>query len=146
MVELNGKFRLGIGQETGWKDIGLDFQVSRARVTWIQTLNGLLAAEIYSSTFGYQGRDWARPPFTDLARIYCLGIETAPGAADLSYRSSLHIEVDRSLRMNATVPEGQKAHLLVGDRNACLEAAHQAVHHAQQTLGKARPLMALNPG
>jgi len=143
MVELDGKFRLGIGQETGWKDIGLYFQVSRARGTWIQTLNGLPAAEIYSSTFGYQGCDWARPPLTDLARIYCLGIETAPGAADLSYRSSLLIEVDGSLRMNATVPERQKAHLLVGDRNACLEAARQAVHHAQQTLGKACPLLAL---
>lgn len=143
MVELEGKFRLGIGQGTGWKDIGLDFQVSRARGTWIQTLNGLPAAEIYSSTFGYQGRDWARPPLTDLARIYCLGIETAPGAVNLSYRSSLHIEVDGSLRMNAPVPEGQKAHLLIGDENACLEAAHQAVQQAQQTLGKARPLLAL---
>jgi hypothetical protein len=143
MVELEGKFRLGIGEGTGWKDIGLDFQISRVCGTSIQMLNGLPAAEIYSSTFGYEGRDWARPPLTDLARIYCLGIETAPGAADLSYRSSLHIEVDGSLRMNAPVPEGQIAHLLVGDRNACLEAARQAVHHAQQTLGKARPLLAL---
>ena len=143
MVELEGKIRLGIGQWTGWKDIGLDYLVTRARGTWIQTLNGLPAAEIYSRMFGFQGRDWARPPLTDLARIYCPGIETAPGAADLRYRSSLHLEVDGSLRMNAPVPEGQKAHLLVGDRNACLEAGRQSVHHTQQTLGKARPLLAL---
>ncbi len=106
-------------------------------------MNGLPAADIYSSTFGYQGRDWARPPLTDLARIYCLGIESAPGATDLSYRSSLHIEVDGSLRVNAPVAEGQKAHLLIGDRKACLEAAQQAVYQAQQNLGKARPMLAL---
>jgi hypothetical protein len=33
--------------------------------------------------------------------------------------------------------------LLVGDRNACLEAARQAVAQALQMLGKARPLLAL---
>jgi hypothetical protein len=143
MAELEGKFRLGIGQGSGWKDIGLNFQVSRARGAWIQTLNGVPAAEIYSKTFGYPGRDWARPPLTDLARIYCLGIETGPHSSDLSYRSSLHIEVDGSLRMNAPISEGQTAHLLVGDRNACQEAALQAVRQALEGLGKARPMLAL---
>ncbi len=46
LVELEGKFRLGVGQGTGWKDIGLDFQVSRARGMWIQTLE-------WSSCCGY---------------------------------------------------------------------------------------------
>ena len=143
MAELEGKFRVGIGQGTGWKDIGLDFQISRARGAWIQLLDGQPAAEVFSKTFGYRGRDWAHPPLTDLARIYCLGIENTPGELELSYRSSLHVEVDGSLRINAPVTEGQKAHLLIGDRNACLEAAHQAVDQALQMLGKARPLMAL---
>jgi hypothetical protein len=62
---------------------------------------------------------------------------------ELSYRSSLYVEVDGSLRINAPVTEGQKAHLLIGDRNACLEAVRQAVAQALQTLGKARPLLAL---
>ncbi len=143
MAELEGKFRVGIGQGTGWKDIGLGFQVSRARGSWIQTLDGLPAAEIFSKTFGYRGREWAYPPLTDLARIYCLGVENIPGELELSYRSSLHVEVDGSLRMNAPVTEGQTAHLLVGDRNACLAAAHQAVDQALLMLGKARPLLAL---
>jgi len=143
MAELEGKFRLGIGQGTGWKDIGLDFQVSRARGAWIQMLDGVPAAEIYSKMFGYRGREWAHPPLADLARIYCLGIETSPGSLELSYRSSLHVEVDGSLRINAPVTEGQKAHLLIGDQNTCLEAARQAVQQALQMLGKARPLLAL---
>jgi len=62
MVELEGKFRLGIGQGVGWKDIGLDFQVSRARGNWIQSLDGVPAAEIYSRMFGHRVRDWAHPP------------------------------------------------------------------------------------
>ncbi len=143
LAELDGKFRLGVGQGTGWRDIGLDFQVSRARGAWIQALNGVPAAEIYSRLFGYSAKDWARPPLTDMARLYCLGIESSPGMGELSYRSSLHVEVDGSLRVNAPLPEGQKAHLLVGDRNACLEAARKAVEQAHQNLGKARPLLAL---
>jgi hypothetical protein len=143
MADLEGKFRLGIGQGTGWNDIGLDFLVSRARGAWIQLLDGQPAAEVFSKTFGYRGREWAHPPLTDLARIYCLGVENIPGELELSYRSSLHVEVDGSLRINAPVTEGQRAHLLIGDRNACLEAARQAVAQALQTLGKARPLLAL---
>ena len=143
MAELQGKFCLGIGQGTGWKDIDLDFQVSRAHGTWIQMLDGVPAAEIYSRIFSYRGPDWMDPPLTDLARIYCLGIENAPWELELSFRSSLHIEVDGGLRINAVVTEGQKAHLLIGDRDACLEAARQAVKQALQSLGKARPLLAL---
>jgi hypothetical protein len=143
LAVLSGRFRMGVGMGTGWQDIGIDFQVDRAKGAWIQSLDGLPAAEAMAKVFGYSARDWAFPPLTDLARLYCLGIETAPGSSEWDYRSPLHVEVDGSLRVNAPVPEGQVAHLLVGDPDACLVAAREAAREAIQSLGKARPLLAL---
>jgi len=140
---LSGRFRMGVGMGTGWQDIGIYFQVDRAKGAWIQSLDGIPAAETVAKVFGYSARDWAFPPLTDLARLYCLGIETAPGSSEWVYRSPLHVEVDGSLRINAPVPEGQIAHLLVGDPDACLAAACEAARDALQSLGKARPLLAL---
>ena len=73
---LSGRFRMGVGMGTGWQDIGIDFKVDRAKGAWIQSLDGLPAAETMAKVFGYSARDWAFPPLTDLARLYCLGIET----------------------------------------------------------------------
>jgi len=140
---LSGRFRMGVGMGTGWQDIGIDFQVDRAKGAWIQSLDGLPAADTMAKVFGYTARDWAFPPLTDLARLYCLGIETVPGGPEWIYRSPLHVEVDGSLRVNAPVPEGQLAHLLVGDPDSCLAAARDAAREALQSLGKARPLLAL---
>jgi len=80
---------------------------------------------------------------TDLARVYCLGIETGPGTQDMSYRSSFAYRSGRQPADECPCHRRQKAHLLIGDRNACLEAARLAVQQALQNLGKARPLLAL---
>ena len=130
---------MGVGMGTGWQDIGIDFQVDRSKGAWIQSLDGLPAAEVMAKVFGYSARDWAFPPLTDLARLYCLGIETAPESPDWVYRSLLHVEVDGNLRVNAPIPEDQAAHLLVGDPDACLTAAREAAREAVQSLGKGDP-------
>jgi hypothetical protein len=143
LAALSGRFRMGVGMGTGWQDIGISFQVDQAKGAWIQSLDGLPAAETIAKVFGYSARDWAFPPLTDLARLYCLGIETSPGNSIWEYRSPLHVEVDGSLRVNAPVPSGQTAHLLVGDPDACLDAARNAARQALQVLGKAKPLLAL---
>ena len=66
-----------------------------------------------------------------------------PGNSELIIRSPLQVEVDGSLRMNIPVAEGQVARLLVGDRNACLEAARQAARTALKALAGAKPLLAV---
>jgi len=140
---LKGPLSLGMGIGHGWGDVGVHFEISKARDIWVKELGGMPAAEAYSRTFGYPARDWAFPPLKELVRLYPLGIELAPGSSELIIRSPLQVEVDGSLRMNIPVAERQVARLLVGDRSSCVEAAKQATRSALNALGGAKPVLAL---
>jgi hypothetical protein len=140
---LGGRFRLGVGFGHGWQDIGIHFKISKVRDVWVQSLDKIPAAEAYSGVFGYPVRQWAYPPLTELVRLYPLGIEIFPGSSDLVLRSPLHVESDGSFRMNVTITEGEVAHLMVGDTDACLKSAREAAKQALASLGKAAPLVGL---
>lgn len=136
---LGGKFALGVGAAHGWKPVGVYFKVTKARGTWVQELDGVSPAEAYGRVFGYAPRDWGFPPLKNLIRLYPLALE---GYEDLP-RTPLHVEVNGNLRMNIPLQEGQRMRLMVGDTATCLEAARLAVRKALQSLGKARPGVAL---
>lgn len=139
---LSGGFRKGVGLGHGWRDLGVFFRVTRSRDVWLHTLDGRPAAEIYAQYFGYPAREWAYPPLSEMARLYPLGVEGAPGEP-LELRSALRVEVDGSLRMSTPVPEGAFVHLMTADPDACLEAARSACRQALKDLGGARPLLAV---
>ncbi len=151
---LGGDFRVGVGLAHGWKDLGVYYRATRTRDVWVQTLDGISAAETYARLLGYSAREWAFPPLTDMARLYPFGvetraqgsvapfIETEPGS--LLIRSALRVEVDGSLRMSAPVPEGAVVHMMSGDPDACLKAAQDAARQALAGLGRsARPMLAI---
>jgi hypothetical protein len=154
-LSLGGSLRLGAGLGHGWRDLGVYFQVTRARDGWVQMLDGFPAVEAYARCFGYPAREWSFPPLSNMARLYPLGVEqppariaTAPSpgettAPDLLIRSPLRVEVDGSLRMSAPLPEGAVAHLMAGDADACLDAARSAARQALADLGPASPLLAV---
>lgn len=140
---LGGRFRLGVGMAHGWADTGLVFTVTRARDVWVHEIDNAPAADLYARHFGHPAREWAFPPLTELARLYPFGLEAYPGSPDLLLRSPLRVEVDGSLRMSAAIPEGATAHLMLGDPQACLKAAENAVAQALLSLDTARPMLAL---
>lgn len=140
---LEGALTIGMGTGHGWSDVGVNFEISKARDIWVQQLGQMPAAEAYSRYLGYTPREWAFPPLKELVRLYPLGIELTPGNSELIVRSPLQVETDGSLRMNIPVAEGQVARLLVGDRNNCLEAARQTARNAVKALAGARPLLAM---
>ena len=143
VATLEGPLCIGIGIGHGWVDVGVHFEISKTRDIWVQELGNLPAAEVYSRTLGYPAREWAFPPLKELVRLYPLGIEVTSGSSELFIRSPLQMEVDGSLRMNIPVAEKQSARLLIGDRNKCLEAAHQAARTALKTLAGAKPLLVM---
>ena len=140
---LGGRFRLSTGTAHGWRDSGLQFNLTRTRDVWVQTVDGAPATELYARYFGHSAREWAYPPLNDLARLYPFGVETYSGSPDLLLRSPLRVEVDGSLRMSAPVTEGATAHLMLGDPEACLHAVETAARAALDGLGSARPMVAL---
>ncbi|HAX68672.1 MAG TPA: FIST N-terminal domain-containing protein [Anaerolineales bacterium] len=137
---LRGNLTLGVGYDHGWKPVGNQFRVTRARGFWLRTLDGRPTSETYSGLFGYPARDWAFPPLSYLARLYPLGVEQGEG---LVVRAPIRVEADGSFRMNAIIRDGIDAYLLVGSRAACENAARNAAQQALRQLGNAKPVLAL---
>ncbi|MBN1303434.1 MAG: FIST C-terminal domain-containing protein [Anaerolineales bacterium] len=139
-LTLSGNLQIGIGASHGWNPIGSQFRITRSRGFWIRTLNGRPVSETYAQLFGYPARDWAFPPLSHLARLYPLGIETPNG---LMVRSPIRVEADGSFRMGAPIRDGSDAFLLIGNRDACLQAAQQAARQSLAALMGAKPVFAL---
>jgi hypothetical protein len=142
-LTVGGRLRLGVGIGSGWQDSGIHFIVTRTRDLWLQNLDDQTAAEAYSKIFGHSARQWAFPPLNQLVRLYPLGLEVSPGKPERIVRSPLQVEVDGSFRMNTVIAEGEVAHLMIGDPQACLESARQALRQALAKLGGAHPLLAI---
>jgi hypothetical protein len=142
-LALGGRLRLGTAITHGWQNTGLHFKVTRTRSLWLQSLDNQSPAEVYAGVFGTPARQWAFPPYSQLARLYPLGLEVTPGQPERIVRSPLQVEVDGSFRMNTILAEGQVAHLMVGDPQACLQSARLAIRQALEQLNGARPLLAL---
>ncbi len=139
---LTGTLKVGIGLDHGWESIGKYFRVTRSEDVWLRSLDGLPASESYAQLFGHQPKEWIYPPLNELVRLYPLGIEQ-PGHADLVIRSPLQVEVDGSFRMSTHVQGDSTGHLMVGSTATCIQAVERACDQALQSLGTARPVLAL---
>lgn len=142
-LALGGRCAIGTGSGHGWQQTGMLFTVGSVLERSIKSLDGIAAVEVYSRIFGRPVENWMTRPWSELVRLYPLGVERFPGSKTLLLRSPLGVNQDGSLRMNASVAEGQIAHLLVGDTQACLAAVKSAALNALQKLKKATPVLAL---
>jgi len=143
---LYDRLRLGVGTAHGWRDTGIPFTLTEVTGRWIQTLNGLPAAETYSRAFKSPVQDWCKPPLNELVRLYPLGIESETPGGELTLHAPLVAEADGRLKMSATLEENLTGHLMIGDATSCLNAIHRAAQEAMESLkgqGNAKPILAL---
>jgi hypothetical protein len=137
---LGGNVVIGAGVAHGWRPVGALSRLTRVQGQWVRTLDDQPASETYARLFGRPAREWSHPPLNDLVRLYPLGVQEAQG---MKVRSPLRVEVDGSLRMNTTLPEGGLVDILVGSQKGCQQAATQATLQALAALGPTRPRLAI---
>lgn len=135
---LTGDVALGVGAGHGWQPVGALVHLSRIQGFWIRSINDRKPAEVYAELFGRTAREWSFAPLNKMVRLYPLGLESE---GSLMIRAPLRMEADGSLRMGTALSEGGTAHLLVGNLDACLEAARSAAQMALLGLNGARPLI-----
>jgi hypothetical protein len=144
---LRGEFNIGMGSNHGWQPIGIYTHISHASDLRVHTLDGRQACEAYAGIFGYPARDWIYPPLNQLVRLYPLGFEIKGdhqlSSTPFQIRSPIRVEPDGSLRMNSNLPQGKTAHFLVSSIEKCTHAAKAAAQTALETLGEAKPVLAL---
>ena len=139
-MALGKNYQLGVGLGHGWQDMGFVFQVGRYQDLEILEIDGVSPIQIYERVFGYPAKQWTIPPLSEIISLYPLGIELFPGSTDMFLRSPLGVGLDGSLKVNASLADGQMAHIMVGDIDFCLDAARQAVQTAKDQVKLCHPL------
>lgn len=138
---IDGPLCISVGMGHGWQPAGPLMELSDVEGLRLRGLNGRSPSEVYADLFGFPGRDWSSPLLGSVIRQYPLGIESG---GDLVIRSPLQMENDGSLRMNTVLPQGARAHLMVGTQDGCLQAARQAAEQAMAGLSAgSQPVLAL---
>lgn len=134
------QIRMSTAVGCGWSPVAQPFRIDRAEGLWVRELSDRRPADLLAELFGYSARKWAYPPLNESVRQYPLGLDLDN---DLLIRSPLRVEADGSLRMNAVVPEGTSARLMVSNLSNCLQAAARAAQQALEGLGDAHPVFGL---
>ncbi|MCE1252858.1 MAG: FIST C-terminal domain-containing protein [Anaerolineae bacterium] len=143
VLGLNGAFKVGVGLGHGWQEIGFTHQIGRIQARTLMEMDGLSPAAIYEKIFGYSASQWSSAALSEIVPLYPLGIEIFPGSSDLFVRTPLNVQADGSFVLNASVAEGQMAHIMVGNIDSNLEAVRQAIKAAEKEILFMRPLLSL---
>ena len=141
-VLFGGNVTVAIGARHGWRTLGKPRVVTMASANVIYEIDGRSAVEIYEEYFGKDTAELKEEPLARMAILYPLGMGV-PGEEEYLLRNALRAEDNGSLVCAAEVPEGSEVRLMMGSRDACVEAARTAAHQALNTMGDASAKVAI---
>ncbi|MFH1857938.1 MAG: FIST C-terminal domain-containing protein, partial [Candidatus Omnitrophota bacterium] len=131
-----GGATLGLGSRHGWFPLGRSRQVTRATGNRIQELDHRPAISVYEDYFG-TGFYADGEPLARRSLFYPLGFRTQ--TEGWLIRQPLRVGDEGSLVCNAEIPEGEEVRLMIGLKEALLEATREAGKAALSGLGGKKP-------
>lgn len=132
-----GKLNFGIGAKHGWKPLGKPHIASATKGDIIEKIDDVPAAKIYEDYLGYN-LERLKKELKLISILYPLGM-FIPGEQEYLLRNILSIEDDGSMRLHGNITEGAQIRLMIGNKDACLDAAVQALEEAKSEF-KDRPI------
>lgn len=128
-----GKLNFGWGVKHGWKPLGKPRRVTKAKSNIIYEIDNLPAVKVYED---YLALDLGelRKELKRISIFYPIGIHLE-GEEEYLLRNIHSIEDNGSLICQGNVPEGSFIRLMIGSKDSCLAATHQALSDAKEALG-----------
>ncbi|MDD5254426.1 MAG: FIST N-terminal domain-containing protein [Candidatus Omnitrophica bacterium] len=138
-----GKISFGLGLKHGWKPLGKPRTVTRAEGNVVYEINNQPAIKMYQE---YLGRGFAelQREIKRISVLYPLGM-FLPGEQEYLLRNARLVGDDGSLHMQGNVEEGSTVRLMIGTKESCLAATHQALEEAKQNLVSQRRELLKDP-
>ncbi|OGH69012.1 MAG: hypothetical protein A3D53_03860, partial [Candidatus Magasanikbacteria bacterium RIFCSPHIGHO2_02_FULL_45_10] len=132
-IGVSGNFSYGFGIRHGWEPVGLPLTVTKAEGVALKEINHEPALKVYQDYFGKNASDLVKEPLARMAYTYPLGI-AVPGSDEFLIRDPVVANEKGEIIMAAAIPEGTPIRLMIGDRDAAIEAAEMAAQTAKEEL------------
>lgn len=127
-----GKLSFGLGISHGWEPIGKPRNVTKSSGNVVYTIEDEPAVKIYEGYFGKDASE-LKKDLRHISILYPIGIYL-PGEEEYLLRNLLSVEDDGSLVFQGSVPEGSSIRLMIGTKEACLDATQRALEEAKRGL------------
>ncbi len=127
-----GKLNFGLGTKHGWKPLGKPRSVTKSTGNIVKEIDGAPAVKIYEEYFAKE-LPQLKNDLKHISILYPIGIYI-PGEEEYLLRNLSSIEENGSLVFQGSVPEHCQIRLMIGTKESCLNATHQAVEEAKKNL------------
>ena len=145
-VVLGGHTGVGIGGRHGWRPLGKPRIINKVEGNIIRTIDGKKASSIYEEYFGQEVEELRAHHLGRMSILYPLGIYIERSQEYL-LRNAIDIRPDGSIVCQGDVPEEAEVHIMIGNKDACKQAATEAAEEAHQNLsGKEAKLIIVLEG
>jgi len=130
---IGGNLSIGLGSRHGWKPLGKPRFVDKVVGNTIKIIDGKAAASIYDEYFGSQAKNLRGTTLGQMAILYPLGIYIS-GINQYLLRNAMSIDKYGGILCQGHVPEGSEIHIMISNREACIQAATDASIDAKSSL------------
>jgi hypothetical protein len=127
-----GKIAFGLGIKHGWKPLGKPRRITKSHGNIVQEIDNEPAVKIYQEYFA-KNTAALKKDLKHISILYPIGIYLA-GEEEYTLRNLLFVEDDGSLVFQGDVPQETTMRLMIGSKESCLTATHQAIGEAKRSL------------
>ncbi len=135
---LIGGARVNVGSTHGFKPLGKPRFITKAQSHVLCTIDDKPAVHIYEEFLGTTAAEIKKNIFTSHTLSYPLGIYM-PEERQYLLKNAVDILDDGSIVCQGDVPEGAEVHLMMGNRDSCVQSALDAAQKIKEELGSTEP-------
>lgn len=132
-ILLGGKLNFGLGVKHGWKPLGKPRYITKSKGNILYEIDNAPAVKLYEEYFG-KGLSELKKDLTRISIFYPIGIYLE-GEEEYLLRNIFSIEENGALVLQGNVVQKSLTRLMIGTKEACLDAAQQAAEEAKRDLG-----------
>lgn len=119
-----GKLSYGIGIRHGWKPLGKIRAATDSSANIIKKIDGKKASHLYEDYFAKTLSE-LKKEIVHINILYPIGVYLE-GEKEYLLRNVISLNDDGSITTQGDIPQGSAIRLMIGTKESCLEAAHQA--------------------
>ena len=136
-LALSGAFKHAVGVKHGWRAVGLPKTITKSEGAVLHEIDGKPAIELFKE---YLGDDIVEKlenqTLAEVALSYPIGIKEKT-SEEWILRAPFFVDENGSITCGGEVPEGSTVRLMIGNKEAAMQAAQEAAQEAMDSLGTA---------
>ncbi|MCA9407377.1 MAG: FIST C-terminal domain-containing protein [Candidatus Omnitrophica bacterium] len=132
-VVLGGHSVTGVCSYHGWKPLGKPRIINKSTGNVINIIDNKPAAHLYTEYFGEEVENFRKHNLGMMEILYPLGIYVE-GSNEYLLRNAVDFLDDGSIVCQGDVPQGAEAHIMIGNKDFCRQAAIRAAQEVQDAL------------